>query len=387
MDMTSVQHSTYNPVTRNTEGEKFKKSRLKSIDALRGFDMFWIMGIGSAIFQIAEIQNTPFWSALALQFEHPYWNGFTFWDLIFPLFMFLSGLSSPFSVNNQLKKGRSKQQILWKVVKRGMILVLLGIIYNAQGLVLKPLDEYRYASVLGKIGLSYIFANIIYLYAKPKGQIIWYWALLIGYWLLLKFTSAPGYPMGDLTEPGNFMSYFDRNVLPGKLSRGIHDTVGLLCTVTGVATTLLGVITGDFLRKHPMKPSKKAQWFAIAGAGLILLALVWNIDFPINKNLWSSSFTVLTGGISLLLFALFYFIIDVKGYDKWTFFFRVIGMNSIFIYISPVFISYSYTANKLFGSIGALFGVYEAPVMRLFAVVVAWLVLYFLYKKNVFLKI
>lgn len=361
--------------------------RLRSIDALRGFDMFWIMGIGSVIVHIAAIEETPFWTSLAAQFEHPYWNGFTLWDMIFPLFMFLSGLSSPYSIDKQLASGRSKKQILCKVVKRGLVLILLGIIYNTKGIELRPFAEYRYASVLGKIGVSYVFANIIYLYAKPKARIIWYWALLIGYWLLLKFTSAPGYPPGNLTEEGNFASYFDRIVLPGVLSRGIHDTVGLLCTITGVSTTLLGVITGSFLKKHSMTPIKKAGWFCIVGVGLILLGLLWNLDFPINKNLWSSSYTVLTGGISLLLFALFYYIIDIKGYYKWSFFFRVIGMNSIFIYISPIFINYSSIANAALRWVGQLSGVYQRPVMGVCTVLVAWLALYIMYKKKVFIKV
>lgn len=371
----------------NKEAITRDKSRVRSIDALRGFDMFWIMGIGSVIVRMAAIENTPFWSGFAAQFEHPYWNGFTLWDMIFPLFMFLSGMSSPFSIGKQLESGRTRKQILWKVVKRGLILILLGIIYNTKGIELRPLAEYRYASVLGKIGASYVFANIIYLYAKPNARIVWYGALLIGYWLLLKFTAAPGFPAGDLTEAGNFASYFDRIVLPGVLSREIHDTVGLLCTITGVSTTLLGVLAGSFLKKHPMAPIKKTLWFCIAGVGLILLGLLWNLDFPINKNLWSSSYTVLTGGISLLLFALFYYIIDIKGYYKWSFFFRVIGMNSIFIYLSPIFINYSYIARAGLRWVGQLAGPYEAPVMGLCTVFVSWLVLYFMYKKKIFIKV
>lgn len=371
----------------NKDIDKPDTVRLRSIDALRGFDMFWIMGIGSVIMHIAAIEGTPFWTSFAAQFEHPYWNGFTLWDMIFPLFMFLSGLSSPYSIDKQLTSGRFKKQILWKVIKRGLVLILLGIIYNTKGIELRPLVEYRYASVLGKIGVSYVFANIIYLYAKPKTRIIWYWGLLIGYWLLLKFTSAPGYPPGILTEEGNFASYFDRIVLPGVLSRGIHDTVGLLCTITGISTTLLGVITGSFLKKHPMAPIKKVLWFCIAGIGLVLLGILWNLDFPINKNLWSSSYTVLTGGISLLSFALFYYIIDIKGYSKWTFFFRVIGMNSIFAYISPIFINYPYIAQAGFRWLGQLSGIYEKPVMGLCTVMIFWLVLYLMYKKNIFIKV
>lgn len=371
----------------DTDVHRTEITRVRSIDALRGFDMFWIMGVGGVILHIAALEQTPFWTVLASQFIHLEWDGFTFWDMIFPLFMFISGLSSPFSVDKQLQKGSTRQQILWKVIKRGLLLILLGIIYNTRGIELRPLDEYRYASVLGKIGASYIFANIIYLYANPKNQVIWYFFLLIGYWLLLKFTSAPGYPIGDLTQAGNFGSYFDRNVLPGKLSRGTHDTVGLLCTITGVATSLLGIISGNFLKKNPMSPVKKTMWFCLVGIGLIGLSLIWDKDFPINKNLWSSSFTVLTGGISLLLFASFYYIIDIKGFFKWSFFFRIIGMNSLFIYVSPIFINYSFFAKGAFRWLGQLAGTYEVPVMAVCTIVVSWLLLYFMYNKSIFIKI
>lgn len=363
-----------------------KTARLKSVDALRGFDMFWIMGAGDFFTTLAGIKKTAFLTGLAAQFEHPYWNGFTFWDLIFPLFMFLSGISSTFSIDAQLQKGKSRKQIVSRIIKRGIILILLGIFYN-NGLNIKPLAEIRFPSVLGKIGLSYIFASIIYLYATEKTQIIWFWSLLIGYWGLLKFTSAPGFPMGDLTEPGNFMSYFDRTFLPGKLSRGIHDTCGLLCTVTGIATTLSGILTGSYLKKERLSPAKKAGWLAMAGLAGILLALLWNNIFPVNKNLWSSSFVLLTTGISLLLLALFYYVIDVRGHIKWSFFFRVIGLNSIFIYVSPKVIHYGYFAEGLFGWFAGLFGAYQPAVILLFVILTEWLILYTMYRKNIFVRI
>ncbi|MFA7492556.1 MAG: DUF5009 domain-containing protein, partial [Proteiniphilum sp.] len=167
----------------------------------------------------------------------------------------------------------------------------------------------------------------------------------------------------------------------------IHDTVGMLNIITGIATTLSGVITGYFLKRHPATPIQKVIGFLIIGTGMILLALLWSIDFPINKNLWSSSFTLLTGGISLILFAIFYYVIDVKGYYKWSFFFTVIGINSIFIYVSPLFINYAYTGNTLFNWLGQLSGAYAAPVLTLCTVLVKWLLLYFMYKKKIFIKI
>lgn len=360
--------------------------RLLSLDALRGFDMFWIMGAGDFITAMAGIKKTPFWTTLATQFDHPYWNGFAFWDLIFPLFMFLSGVSSVFSIDAQLKKGISRQQVLVKVIRRGLVLVLLGIFVN-NGLTIRPVSDIRFPSVLGKIGLSYIFASIIYLYTRQKGQLIWFWSLLIGYWGLLKCTAAPGFPAGDLTEAGNFMSYFDRHYLPGKLSRGIHDTSGFLCTITGIATTLSGILAGNFLKKETIGPGRKARLLAAAGAGAILLALLWNLVFPINKNLWSSSFVLLTTGLSLLLFSLFYYLVDIKGYTKWAFFFQVIGMNSIFIYISPKFIHYDYFANGLFGWLTDLSGIYRPAVSMLFVIITEWLVLYAMYRRNMLVRI
>ena len=363
-----------------------KSTRLRSLDALRGFDMFWIMGAGDFITTMAGIKKTAFWQGLATQFEHPYWNGFTFWDLIFPLFMFLSGVSSPLSIDKQMSKGVSKNKILYKVIKRGVILILLGMFYN-NGFTIRPLEDFRFPSVLGKIGASYMIANIIYLYSKEKTQVIWFWALLFGYWAILSFTSAPGFPIGDLSEKGNFMSYFDRTFLPGKLSRGIHDTSGLFCTITGVATTLSGILAGNFLKRNDISQDRKAYWFAVAGAACIILAFAWDVLFPINKNLWSSSFVMLTSGLSLLLFALFYYVIDVRGYSKWAFFFTVIGMNSIFIYLSPRLINYSYMAGGITSWFSELFGIYKPAVHLIFVISVQWLVLYLMYKKNIFIRV
>ena len=184
------------------------------------------------------------------------------------------------------------------------------------------------------------------------------------------------------------MSYFDRTVLPGKLSRNIHDTVGLLNLITGTCTILAGIITGIYLRNNPESPSKKVLWFLIAGTGLAGISLLWNIDFPINKNLWSSSFVLLTTGLSLLLLAIFYYVIDVKGYKKWTLFFRVIGMNSILIYMSGKFINWEYAANGFFKwLIQAVGKPYDEAILTVCIIFVEWMFLYFLYKKKLFLKV
>src|SRR5678815_2714342 len=361
------------------------QQRLYSLDALRGFDMFWIMGAEEIFHKLYEATGSPFWGAISLQFTHPDWNGFHFYDLIFPLFLFLAGVATPYSVGREIEKGKSRNELLWRVIKRGLILVILGIIYN-NGLVIKPISEIRFGSVLGRIGLAYMFANIIYLYASRRSQVIWFCVLLIGYWLAMMIGHAPGYPPGDLTMQGNLASWIDREILPGKLYLGMHDPEGLFSTIPAIGTGLLGIFTGVFLKTSPLNGEQKCLRMAIAGAAFIVLAQVWNFNFPINKNLWTSSFVLQVGGISLLLLSLFYYVIDVKGYQRWAFFFRVVGMNSILIYMSGHFINWEFTNDSLFDWLGTLISnPYNAVVLAATYVFVKWLFLYFMYKKKVFL--
>lgn len=371
-------------------------TRLFSLDALRGFDMFWIMG-AEEIFhtmKTATQGQSGFWNALSLQFTHPDWNGFHAYDLIFPLFLFMAGVSTPFSVGRELEKGKSRAQLLVRVIKRGLILVLLGLVVN-NGLEIRHIADIRFPSVLGRIGIAYMFANIIYLYAKEWALFVWFWVFLIGYYLLLKFTSAPGFHPGDLTPEGNFASYIDRTILPGHLyvpfpdgRPNMHDPEGLFSTIPAISTGLLGILTGLVLKNKNIAPMAKIMRMVIVGVVFLVLAQIWNLDFPINKNLWSSSFVLNVGGISLLLMAFFYYIIDVLGYKKWAFFFKVIGMNSILIYMSGHFIKWSYTNNGFFKWLGQLAGEpYGAVLMAITFVLVKWLFLYYLYQKKTFLKV
>jgi predicted acyltransferase len=363
------------------------KQRLQSLDALRGFDMFWIIGAEEIFHAMAKATNAPFWKSLSEQFEHPNWNGFSAYDLIFPLFIFVTGIAATFSLGGAMEKGTAKKELLQKVIKRGLILFLLGVIYN-NGLQIRLLSDIRFMSVLGRIGIAYMLSSIIFLYAKERFQAIWFASLLIGYWIILKFTAAPGFLIGDLTEAGNFASYIDRTVLPGKLSRGIHDTVGFFNNIPAISSGLAGILTGNYLRKAGVSPAKKALHMALAGLAALIIAQIWNLDFPINKNLWSSSFVLQTVGFSLLLMSLFYWIIDVKGYQRWAFFFRVIGMNSILIYMSGKVISWSYANKGLFQWVGDLIGdPYNAVALAMTSVLLKWVFLRFLYNKKIFLKI
>ncbi len=350
--------------------------------------MFWIMGAEEIFHLLAEITGTPFWEAISHQFIHPRWHGFAFYDIIFPLFLFLAGVATPYSIGRQLEKGKSRQELLFRVIKRGLILVILGIIYN-NGLEIRPWEDIRFGSVLGRIGLAYMFANIIYLYTKQRGQYIWIAALLLGYWMLLALNSAPGYPMGDMSMEGNFASYLDTLLMPGKLYLGIHDPEGLVSTIPAIATALMGIYTGNLLKQTAVENrAKVAIRIAVTGVILILLAQLWNLVFPINKNLWTSSFALQAGGISMLLMSLFYYLIDILGHQTWAYFFKVIGMNSILIYMSPVFINWDFTTEALFGWLGQLVSnPYNAVVLVICSLAIQWAFLYVLYRQKLFLRV
>jgi predicted acyltransferase len=361
--------------------------RLYSLDALRGFDMFWIIGGGAIIGSLTKATGSPFWSAINEQLEHPAWHGFHFYDLIFPTFLFMAGVATPYSLGRKMEMGKSKQKLLLTVIRRGLTLVLLGLIVNNH-LRLRPFAEIRFGSVLGHIGVAYMFANIIFLYSGLRAQIIWFFSILIGYWMLFLFFSAPGFPHGDLTMQGNIVSYIDRLLMPGKLYLGIHDPEGLTSTVPAISTALLGIFAGDLLKNSTLTGTQKTLRLLILGIIFIIVARIWNPFFPINKNLWTSSFMLYTGGMSLILLSIFYYIIDVRGYKSWAFFFKVIGMNSILIYISGQFIDFSYTANGFFQWLIQLVGdPFGAVVLSLCVLGIKWLFLYFLYKKNVFLRV
>ena len=381
--------------------------RLQSLDALRGFDMFWIMGGGGIFAGLATLTGwAPFvwWEK---QLHHVEWHGFAFEDMIFPLFLFIAGISFPYSMAKRMNNGTAGKSFNVQIIKRGLILVLLGLIYNGllnfnfmqigsaseTGFVTFDLSRMRFASVLGRIGLAWMFAALIFANTNRINiRAAWCAGLLIFYWLLLAFVPAFDNPGAErFSMEGNFTSYFDRLFLPGRLYRGgIHDPEGLLGVIPAAATAMLGMFTGMFVmkQKEGLTETKRTVYMAIAGVALVVIGQLWNIVFPINKNLWTSSFVCYVGGLSLLLFALFYFIIDVKGYRRWSFFFTVIGMNSITIYLGQRIIRFAYTSDYLFKGMISWFPEAWTPLLTSCGfVAVVWTFLYFLYKQKIFLKV
>ena len=234
-------------------------------------------------------------------------------------------------------------------------------------------------------------SSLIFMNTKLNFRIAWFCALLIGYWVLLILFPAHDLGSTDIfSREGNLASHIDRLLMPGRLYLGNHDPEGLLSTIPAIGTALLGMFTGEFLLSKYLsdKPLRKVLYMVLVAIVLMIIGKIWNIVFPINKNLWTSSFVLHVGGWSLLLLSLFYYVIDVKGYRKWAFFFTIIGMNSILIYMSGRFINWGYTTKATLGWLGQLAGdPWNAVVMAICYVMVKWCFLYFMYRQKIFLRV
>lgn len=370
--------------------------RLLSLDALRGFDMMWIISGEIVVHALAKATNYPACNWMSEQMHHTKWNGFTFYDMIFPLFIFIAGISMPYSFGKQLDSTSvndlksAKNKIYRSLIKRTLILIVCGMVVNGlfkwQGY-----EGTRFASVLGRIALSCFFAAILYLNTNLRSQIIWFATLLLGYWAVMSLVPVPGYGAGILTPEGNLEAYIDRLFLPGKLHRMVYDPEGILSTIPAIGTALLGVFTGQFLRWRSVKLTllRKSVLLAVAGIVLLLLGSLWNIVFPINKNMWTSSFVLYAGGWSLILLFVFYFIIEVVGLKKWALPFMWIGTNSILIYMAAHgVVNFESTTIFLFGGLIKYAPELWQPVWVGSGILVVQLaLLYFLYQKKWFLKI
>lgn len=372
------------------ENEKKPVSnRLYSLDALRGFDMFWIMG-GEGIFVgLATLTGWPIFKLWAEQLEHVPWHGFHFYDMIFPLFLFIAGISFPFSYAKRVANNESRSSIYRHVISRGLILVLLGILYNNG--VRFDFDKLRYGSVLGRIGLAWMFGALIFMNTNLRWRIVWFWTLLIGYWILLMLFPAHDLGSTDIySQEGNLTSFIDRMIMPGRLYLGNHDPEGIFSTIPAIGTALLGMFTGEFMLSKYLadKPLRKTLYLFIAAIILMIIGKLWNLSFPINKNIWTSSFVCFVGGLSLLLFTIFHLVIDVWQYRKWAFFFVVIGLNPITIYLTERIVNFRSATKFFFGGLEDIMPEVWKPLIEGIGITaVAWVFLYILYKKKIFLKV
>ena len=357
--------------------------RITSIDALRGFAMLWIIGGGDVVKSFSRVWNHPVTETLSQQMEHAGWEGFHFLDLIFPLFLFLVGVLLPFSIGRRVEQGADRKTLYVHIAKRTLILILLGLV--DYGLLRFDWDQMRWSTVLGRIGICYFFAAMMVIHTGWKTQVIVGTGVLLLFWAVLAFVSVPGYGPGVFTPQGCLTTYLDQLLIPGKLGLGLYDRQGILSTFTAFSTTLIGVLTGHWLRTR-QSPERKTIGLLVAGLMGVILGHLWGNFFFISRNIWTSSFVIYGGGWSLLLMALFHWVIDVKGYRRWAFFLVVIGMNSITIWVGQRCIDFTYTAGFIFDGMFQHAGVVKPVLGALSVLMLKWLFLYFLDRHKIYLK-
>jgi predicted acyltransferase len=372
--------------------------RLLPLDLYRG-----LMVAGMIIVDNPGSDEHAYWLIM-----HASWNGFTPADFIFPSFLFLVGISLVYSFEARQQRGETKKQILWHAFKRTLVLIAIGLLVNASPIYGLNVHSWRFEGVTQRIGFCYFFAAILELWGGRRGQLLALLGCLVGYWALLRFVPVPGagLPGRDIPfmdQVRNLPAWLDRKLFIGHLYNGTRDPEGIVHTIPAVGTTLIGVLTGHWLK------SKRTASQLIAGMVLfgilgLLAGELWNHWFPINKNLWTSSFVLFSGGFCLLFLSLLYWGTEVKRWQgKWTMPILVFGMNAIAGFVADSLIyGPGYTFNAR-GANGTTVSWHEAAqshleaaglsvanaslVYSIGAMLICWIMLWFLWRKKVFLKI
>jgi predicted acyltransferase len=379
--------------------------RLMSVDALRGLDMFWIMGGDMIVRSLPKIHDSALTRSLAAQMEHCEWIGFHFYDLIFPLFVFIVGVSLVFSISGMLERS-GRLATLKRIFIRSVVLFLLGVFY--MGGISNGLKNIYFAGVLHRIAVAYFFTALIFLCVLPPSPpmeeragerranestltnfklcclITLCFSLLIGYWILMTFVPVPGIGAPTLAEPGkNLAHYIDDLYLPGRRFEGT-----ILSTMAAVANCLLGVFAGLLLKNTAVPNQKKVYWFLAAGALSLALGLVWSLQFPIIKLLWTSTYVLVACGYSAILLAIFVQVIEIWNFRRWARPFVWLGMNAITIYILANIVGFHRLALRFVGGdIRVLLGNFADLVQALIATAFAFCVVHFLYRRKIFLRL
>lgn len=357
--------------------------RFVSVDVLRGFDMFWIIGGASLVTSLTKLFGGPAHEVISLHMDHVDWDGFHFMDLIFPLFVFLAGMSTVFSLGKILDV-QGKWAAWKRLIKRCLLIYLMGLFYY--GGLADGWEQMRFVGVLQRIAISSFFAGICFMYLGKRGLLITLAAILVGYYILSVFIPAPGQTQVGCSLEETWAFWVDKNFLIGR--SGDWDPEGLLSGIPAIASGLLGVLAGMMMKDESLAHGKRLKHLLVWGVGCLVLGYVWSFHFPIIKVLWTSTFVLWAAGWSFLLLALFYWITDMIGWQKWAQPFIWIGMNSLTIYMTVAFVNFHGLANRLIGKdITGLIGDPWADfVRRAVQMALIFLFLRYLYKKKIFLR-
>ena len=370
--------------------------RVASVDALRGFTMFWIIGADGAAKALAEMLSgkgtipSTAGNIIGGQFEHAEWEGLRFYDLIFPLFIFVTGVAIVFSLT-RLVEQESKFTAHWRVLRRSLLLFALGLVYY--GSVSESWPDIRLLGVLNRIALCYLFTSLLFLNLRPPGLIVAFVAIVAGYWALMTFVPVSGIGVGSYAKDANLANWIDAQYLPGRKWNGAWDPEGLLSTLPAIGTCLLGVFAGLLLKEPSLQPHQKTLWLIGAGAAMIALGVLWGLQFPIVKNIWTSSYVLVCGGLSALLLGVFHQVIDAWERRSWATIFIWVGASAITLYLINGIVGFKPLATQLIGGdVGSFVDSNLTPgagsflahaVGLLLAVALAG----FLYRRKIFLRV
>ena len=359
--------------------------RLLSLDALRGFIMFWIVGGEDIVHALHKISSSGWADLLARQMDHKKWEGVAFYDLIFPSFVFIVGVSLVFSLSRTIADcGRAPAYK--RILSRSLLLYLLGIFYY--GGFAGGFEKVRLLGVLQRIALCYLFAGLIFCTFRLRGMIACCAALLLGYWALMTFVPVPGVGAGNFDEGKNLANYIDREYLPLFRWDGDHDPEGLLSTLPAIANCLLGVFAGLLLRNAGIGAQKKVLYLLIGGVASVVLGFFWGWQFPVVKKIWTSSYVLVAAGYSSVFLALFYQVIELWNVRQWAMPFVWIGVNPITIYMAHNLIDFPKVAHRFAGGpIKEMFGAYGDVVITSVVILMTFAIVRFLYRRKIFLRL
>jgi len=370
--------------------------RIESIDALRGINMFWLFGFDGAMGALNQMtQDKPrplsaIGHFLGTQFVHVSWEGLHFYDLIFPLFIFVTGLSIVLSLPRVVEReGKAKAHL--RVLRRSLLLYAMGVI--AYGGLSQHWPDIRLLGVLQRIAVCYFFTSLMFLNFNRRGMVAACVGLLVGYWALMTFVPVPGIGAGSFAPDTNLANWIDRNYLPGRLWDFTRDPEGMLSTLPAIASCLLGVFAGLLLRDERLSSQQKSLWLFAAGCALLAAGYLWSLQFPIIKAIWTSSFVLVTAGYSAILLAILHQVVDVWRARRWATVFTWVGANAIALYFLNDLINYQGIATRVVGgdlsrtldqAIAPGAGAFVADLLALtFAVLLAR----YLYDRKIFLRV
>ena len=373
------------------------QQRLESLDVLRGFDLFCLVALGKIVHKLADATQASVFDSILPCFNHVHWEGFSSWDLVMPLFMFMSGITIPFSLS-RYKAEKNKQSVYKRIIKRVVLLWIFGMMCQGNLLSLDPNHLYLYSNTLQAIAMGYLISALFFLHTSIRTQIISAIILLLTYWIAMEFITIGNYGGGNYTPDGNLAEWIDREVL-GRFRDGASLMNGetifsegyrytwILSSLTFGVTAMTGTFAGYILKHKEIMPKRKMMLLTTIGLGMVVLGWTWGIQHPVIKKIWTGSMTLVSSGYCFLLMALFYYVIDYKGYRKYTGWLKVYGMNSIVAYMLTQCINFSSISQSVFRGLEQYIGNYYPLLITLSNIAIIYAILYWMYKKQIFLRV